>query len=42
MNDETSVYEPPAFVEVGEFEKVTLGPRGWGFEFDVRCLVWCD
>lgn len=40
--DETTVYEPPALVEAGEFEKVTLGPRGWGFEFDVRCLIWCD
>jgi hypothetical protein len=39
---ETVVYEPPALVEAGDFEKVTLGPRGWGFEIDVRCLVWCD
>ncbi|MCP3803399.1 lasso RiPP family leader peptide-containing protein [Allokutzneria sp. A3M-2-11 16] len=42
MDNDILAYEPPALVEAGEFSKVTLGPKGWGFEWDVRCLTWCD
>ncbi|GAB2791451.1 hypothetical protein GCM10027199_79370 [Amycolatopsis magusensis] len=42
VSNESTVFEAPALVEVGEFDKVTLGSRGWGFEPGVRCLIWCD
>ncbi|QFU91026.1 lasso RiPP family leader peptide-containing protein [Amycolatopsis sp. YIM 10] len=42
VNNESTVFEAPALIEVGDFDKVTLGSRGWGFEPGVRCLIWCD
>ncbi|GAB2791445.1 lasso RiPP family leader peptide-containing protein [Amycolatopsis magusensis] len=41
MIEETTVYEPPAMTAVGEFDEVTLGGGGRGYEYNKQCLIFC-
>lgn len=39
---ETVVYEPPMLQEVGDFQELTLGKGGGGFDSYWECLYFCD
>jgi hypothetical protein len=41
MTNETTVYESPAMIDAGEFDEVTLGGGGRGYDYDKECWIFC-
>lgn len=38
---DTTIYEPPAMAEAGDFNEITLKQGTWGYDSKDQCLIAC-
>lgn len=41
MIEDVDTYEPPSMSDAGEFDEVTLGGGGRGYDYDKECWIFC-